>query len=67
MNILMLSEGDRVVQTDIDGLMLHIKTEDLYEDIKPNIETWFDTSNFSENNKFGIKPMNKMKLGWKRM
>jgi hypothetical protein len=39
--------------------MLEQKT---YEDIKPDIETWFDTSNFSESNKFGIKSKNKMKL-----
>jgi hypothetical protein len=57
--------GDKVgvVQTDTDGLMLHIKTEDFYEDIKPDIDQWFDTSNFSENNKFGIISKNKMKLG----
>jgi hypothetical protein len=57
--------GDKVevVQTDTDGLMLHIKTEDFYEDIKNDIDKWFDTSNFSEDNRFGIKPKNKMKLG----
>jgi hypothetical protein len=43
--------------------MLHIKTEDFYEDIKNDIDKWFDTSNFSEVNRFGIKPKNKMKLG----
>jgi hypothetical protein len=52
-----------IIQTDTDGLMLMIKTEDFYEDIKEDIEKWFDTSNFPENNIFGIKPMNKMKLG----
>jgi hypothetical protein len=57
--------GDNVevVQTDTDGLMLHIKTEDFYDDIKPDINERFDTSNYSYNNKFGFKPMNKMKLG----
>jgi hypothetical protein len=57
--------GDKVevIQTDTDGLMLMIKTEDFYEDIKTDIDKWFDTSNFSINNKFGIKQMNKMKLG----
>jgi hypothetical protein len=57
--------GDRVeiIQTDTDGLMLRIKTEDFYEDIKPDIDEWFDTSNLTENNKFGIEPKNKMKLG----
>jgi hypothetical protein len=57
--------GDKVevVQTDTDGLMLHIKTEDFYEDIKNDIDKWFDTSNFSEDNRFDIRPKNKMKLG----
>ena len=27
-----------------DGLMLYIKTEHFYEDIKNDIEQWFDTS-----------------------
>lgn len=53
----------QIVQTDTDGLLLSIKTDDFYEDIKPDIPKWFDTSNFSENNKFGITQMNKMKLG----
>ncbi len=35
---------------DTDSLFLHIKTQDFYEDIKPDIEKWFDTLNFSENN-----------------
>jgi hypothetical protein len=40
-----------------------IRTKDFYEDIKNDIDKWFDTSNFPENNKFGIKQKNKMKLG----
>jgi hypothetical protein len=52
-----------IIQTDTDGLLLYIKTEDFYEDIKKDIEEWFDTSNFSRDNRFGIKPKNKMKLG----
>ncbi len=57
--------GDKVqvLQTDTDGLLLNIKTEDFYEDIKPDIEKWFDTSNLTEDNKFEIEPKNKMKLG----
>jgi hypothetical protein len=57
--------GDKVevVQTDTDGLMLYIRTKDFYEDVKNDIDKWFDTSNFSEDNRFGIKPKNKMKLG----
>jgi hypothetical protein len=48
---------------DTDSLFLHIKTQDFYEDIKPDIEKWFDTSNFSENNKFGLERMNAKVLG----
>ncbi len=57
--------GDNVeiIQTDTDGLMLYIKTEDFYEDIKNDINKWFDTSNFPIDNKFDIIPTNKMKLG----
>jgi hypothetical protein len=57
--------GDNVevIQTDTDGLMLHIKTDDFYEDIKPDIDKWFDTSNFTIGNKFDIESKNKMKLG----
>jgi hypothetical protein len=57
--------GDKVevIQTDTDGLMLYVKTEDFYEDIKDDIDEWFDTSNFSNDNKFAFKSINKMKLG----
>ena len=40
-----------------------ILKHDFYEDIKNDIDEWFDTFNISENNKFEIKPKNKMKLG----
>ena len=53
----------KLLQTDTDGLMLHIKTEDVYEDIKNDIDKWFDTSNFSDRNRFEIEAKNKMKLG----
>ena len=52
-----------IIQTDTDGLMLMVKTEDFYEDIKEDIEKWFDTSKFPKDNIFGIKPMNGYKLG----
>jgi len=57
--------GDKVeiIQTDTDGLMLMVKTEDFYEDIKEDIHERFDTSNFKKKNIFGITPKNKMKLG----
>ena len=29
---------------DTDSFVIHIKTEDFYEDIANNVENWFDTS-----------------------
>ena len=33
--------------TDTNSFILHIKTEDFYEDIADDIEEWFDTSNYN--------------------
>ena len=35
---------------DTDSFVIHIKTEDFYEDIANDVEKWFDTSNY-ENDK----------------
>ena len=45
--------GDRVklCYTDTDSFIIHIKTEDLFEDISNDVEKWFDTSNFDKNDK----------------
>ena len=34
---------------DTDSFVIHIKTEDFYKDIANDIEKWFDTSNYDEN------------------
>ena len=36
---------------DADSLILDIKTEDFYEDIADDVEKWFDTSNYSKDDK----------------
>ena len=36
---------------DTDSFIIHIKTEDFYEDIANDVEKWFDTSNYDENDK----------------
>ena len=36
---------------DTDSFVIHIETEDFYEDIADDVEGWFDTSNFDENDK----------------
>ena len=33
---------------DPDSFVIHIKTEDFYEDIANDVEKWFDTSNYDE-------------------
>ena len=36
---------------DTDSFVIHIFTEDFFEDINNDIERWFDTSNYDKNNK----------------
>ena len=45
--------GDRakLCYMDTDSYILHIITEDFYEDIAGDVERWFDTSNYDENDK----------------
>ena len=37
--------------TDTDSLIIHILTEDFFADISDDVEIWFDTSNYDENDK----------------
>ena len=41
----------KLCYTDIDIFVIHIKTEDFYKEIANNVEKWFDTSNYDENDK----------------
>ena len=45
--------GDRakLCYTDIDSFIVQIIPEDFYKDIANDVEKWFDTSNYDENNK----------------
>ena len=45
--------GDRVklCYTDTDSFIIHIKTEDFFEDIFNDVEKWFDTSKFDKDDK----------------
>ena len=44
--------GDKVklCYMDTDNFIVHIKTEDFYEDIASNVDKWFDTSAYNEDN-----------------
>ena len=46
--------------TDTDSFIIFVKTEDFFEDISNDIDRWFDTSNYSENDKRPL-PMGKNK------
>ena len=43
--------GDRakICYMDTDSFVIHILTEDFFEDIANDVERWFDTSNYDEN------------------
>ena len=45
--------GDRakLCYMDTDSFIIHIITEDFYEDIANDVERWFDTSNYNDNDK----------------
>ena len=47
---------------DTDSFIIHIKTEDLYEEIANNVKKWFDTSNYDADRSF-TKRMNKKVIG----
>ena len=54
--------GDRAKlnRTDPDSLVIYIETEDFFEDISNDVESWFDTSNYNKNNKM-LLPIGKNK------
>ena len=41
---------------DTDSFVINIFTENPFEDIKNDVERWFDTSNYDKNDK---RPLNK--------
>ena len=48
-----LKHGDRakLCYKDGDGFVIYIKTEDFLKDISTDVERWFDTSSYDENDK----------------
>ena len=45
--------GDKakLCYTDTDSFIIHIITEDFFEDISNDVQLWYDTSNYDENDK----------------
>ena len=41
----------KLCYTDTDSFIIHIITEDFHKDITNDVEKWFDTSNYDENDK----------------
>ena len=41
-------DEEKICHTDTDTFLNLIKTEDFYEDIADDVEKWFDTSNYRE-------------------
>ena len=47
---------------DTDTFVIHIKTEDFYEDIADDVEKWFDTSRYDEHDKRQLPIGNNKKI-----
>ena len=55
--------NQQLLFTDTDSLCYEIKNVDYYEEIKPDVNSKFDTSDYPKNNKFEIPQVNKKVLG----
>ena len=44
---------------DTDSFVIYIKTEDFYKGISDDVEKWFDTSNYDENDLFQLVKIKK--------
>ena len=53
-------DNAKLCYMDTDGFVIHIKTEDFCKDIANDVEKWFDTSNYDEDDKIPL-PIGKNK------
>ena len=54
----------KLCYTDTESFIIHIKTEDFYKDIANDVEKWFDTFNYDENDNRPLPiGMNKKVIG----
>lgn len=54
----------KLAYMDTDSFIYQIRTEDFYNDIKSDIPSKFDTSDYAINNSYGIDRLNMKKLGF---
>ena len=62
MNKSIYRDKAKLCYMDTDSFIIHIKTEDFYEDIANDVEKWFDTLNYDNNRPLPIY-MNKKVIG----
>ena len=53
-------DNAKLCYMDTDSFVINIFNEDFFEDINNDVERWFDTSNYDENDKISL-PMGKNK------
>ena len=49
---------------DTESFVFHIKTKDFYEDFANDVEKWFNTSNYDENDKRPLPIDKNKKSNW---
>ena len=58
-------ETEKLCYMDTDSFVIHIFTEDFFEDIFDDVKRWFDTSEYDENDKRSLPiGMNKTLIGF---